>query len=120
MEKRNYNRIPVSIKTQYLECQIGLFKNLYAGTIKDVSERGMFLKTKYELPRNSLIEICIPIVKKKIFGIPIKKKYLCIPANLISTVWEKTPSNGSFTGIGIELSNPPQEYLEFVSSLKSA
>lgn len=119
MEKRFFNRIPVSIKTRYLEWHMGFYKNLYAGTIKNISDRGMFISTNYKLPRNALIEICIPVVKKKILGIPIKKKYLCIPANHISIVWEKVRSNDLFTGIGIKLSNPPQEYLEFIDSLKS-
>jgi hypothetical protein len=118
MEKRAYNRIPVSIKIRYLEWRIGFFKNQYTGTIKNITEKGMFISTNYDVPLDSIIEVCIP-VKKKIFGISIKKKIFCITANLISIVWGGELSKDSNVGIGIKLSNPPKEYLEFVGSLKS-
>ena len=86
MEKRAYNRIPVSIKIRYLEWRIGFFKNQYTGTIKNITEKGMFISTNYDVPLDSIIEVCIP-VKKKVFGISIKKKIFCITANLISVVW---------------------------------
>jgi hypothetical protein len=119
MEKRAYNRIPVSIKIKYLEWHIGFSKNQYTGTIKNITEKGMFISTSYNVPRDSIIEICIPVVKKKFLGIPIKKQIFCITANLISIVWGKKLSEYSFAGIGIELSTPPKKYLEFVGSLKS-
>lgn len=117
MEKRAYKRIPVSIKVRYLEWRF--FKNLYAGTIKNISEKGMFIYTNHTLIPDSLIEICIPVVKKKIFGIPVRKENICIPAGLINIVRENTLSNGSLAGIGIELSHPPQQYLELLKSLKT-
>ena len=117
MEKRAYNRIPVSIKIKYLEWRIG-FKNQYTGTIKNITEKGMFISTNYNVPLDSIIEVCIP-VKKKVFGISVKKNKFCIDANVISIVWGKNISKDSNACIGIELSNPPKEYLEFVGSLKS-
>ncbi len=117
MEKRAYNRIPISIKIKYLECRMG-FKNQYTGTIKDITEKGMFIITNYNVPPDSIIELCIP-VKKKVFGISINKNIFFINANLISIVRGNEPSKSSSTGIGIKLSNPPKEYLEFVDSLKA-
>ncbi len=117
MEKRAYNRIPVSIKIKYLEWRIGS-KNQYTGTIKNITEKGMFISTNYNVPLDSIIEVCIP-VKKKVFGISVEKKLFFIDANLISIVWDGKLSKDSNAGIGIELSNPSKEYLEFVGSLKS-
>jgi hypothetical protein len=115
MEKRAYKRIPARIKIRYLHWHMG-WKNLYTGTIKNLSEEGMFISTNNYFHRDSLIEICIPI-KKRVYGIPIKKKYFYIPANLISIAWGKILSNDSCGGIGIELVDPSQEYLDFVRTL---
>jgi hypothetical protein len=63
--KRAHKRIAANIKIVYLEWRIGFWKNFYKGTIKNLSEKGMFISLDYSLLHNSLIEICIPVKKRK-------------------------------------------------------
>ena len=114
--KRTLQRMPANIKISYIHQHLGFRKNLYNGTIKNLSEKGMFISINNEFPPNSKIELVIP-VKETFLGISIKKQYIYIPFNIISIVWKGALSNDSCDGIGIELSNPPQCYLDFVGSL---
>lgn len=116
--ERAHQRIPASIKIRYVHQHLGFKKILYTGTIKNISEKGMFISTRNYFPSNSKIEICIP-TKKNLLGIYVKNKFICIPANIIDIVWKRACTDGSFEGIGIELSKPMQCYLDFVGSLKS-
>ena len=69
----------------------------------------MFISTKtIYFPLDSLLEIFIPF----------KKTALILPAKVNNIVWRSIVSDGCCDGIGIELSNPPQEYLEFVDTIK--
>lgn len=104
------------MKASYLEWHIGTFKNLYTGTIKNLSEKGMFLSTKYKLSSDSLVEICIPVVKKRILGIPVRTDKICIAADCVSIVWDKKGPSG---GIGIEITRAPAQYLELLESIKT-
>ena len=117
-QKRARQRIPANIKISYIHQHLGFRRNLYKGTIKNLSEKGMFISTNNSLPRNSKIELAIPI-NKTFLGICIKKQFIYIPFNIISIVWKRALSDDSCEGIGIELSNPTQCYLDFVGSLQS-
>ncbi len=117
-QKRARQRIPANIKISYIHQHLGFRKILYTGTIKNISEKGMFISTNNYLPRNSKIELVIP-VKKTFMGIYIKKQCIYIPDNSITIVWKRALSNDSCDGIGIELSNPTQCYLDFVGSFIS-
>jgi len=115
--KRAHQRIPANIKISYIHQHLGFRKNLYNGTIKNLSEKGMFISTNNYFPRNSKIELLIP-VKKTFLGISTKKQCIYIPTNIMRIVWKLASSNDSCEGIGIELSNPTQCYLDFVGSFK--
>lgn len=105
--RRAHERISVNIKIRYLHQHPGhRFRNLYTGTIKNLSEKGMFIRTDCDIPENSLIEICIPY----------KKEVLYIPATAIKIAWRKNICTNSYEGIGIELPHPPREYEAFIES----
>jgi hypothetical protein len=106
---RAQERIPVNIKIRYLHQHPGhRFRNLLSGTIKNLSEKGMFIRTDCDIPENSLIEMCIPY----------KKEVLYIPANAIKIAWRRNISDTSCGGIGIVLPHPPREYAAFIESQK--
>ncbi len=110
MEKRAYNRIAVSIRVKYCLWNPPIWKHRYSGTIKNISEKGICLSTKtIYFPRDSLIEIYIPF----------NKSVLIIPLNISNIVWRSLLSDNTCDEIGIELSNPPQDYLEYVNSINN-
>jgi hypothetical protein len=79
----------------------------YSGTVTDISKNGMFIKIKEMcFPFNSQLEILI-LLKKEVLKIPVK----------VSRIIKSTVL---YDGIGVELINPPQNYVEFVDNLRSA
>ena len=99
MSKRISLRIPVRINVEYSSG-----KNNYTGTITNLSENGMFLKTNGEdFPMGSEFEI----------SIPSKKKNLNVSAKLIRSV---KIDNGN-RGIGVHILNTPKAYIDFVENL---
>jgi hypothetical protein len=77
------------------------------GTVSNLSEKGMFINvTEMTFPLDIQFEVMIPR----------KGQTLRIPVNLNRI--EMSPD--SQDGIGVELLNPPKEYLEFVKDLKSS
>jgi hypothetical protein len=110
MEKRACKRIPVNIELRFYCWNSLSWKKLYPGTITDISEKGMFISTENTcFPCDSLLEIFISFIKEKV---------LYIPAYNSSIMWRRMLPDDSFDGMGIELSNPSQDYLEFVNSLR--
>jgi Tfp pilus assembly protein PilZ len=110
MENRAYKRVPANIKIRYALYNPLFWKNLYTGNIKNLSEKGLFISTKtIYFPLDALLEI----------SIPFKKRVLNLPAKISNIAWRSVVSDNCCDGIGVELSVPPQEYLEFVDSLKT-
>ena len=88
-----------------LECHC--FNIEYFGTVVNLSEKGMFIRSqKITLPLESQFDIFIPLKEGDVLSIGVTVKRLI-------------KSNGYYDGIGIELLNQPQEYLDLVRSLKS-
>ena len=110
-EQRTKKRIPANIEIEYYLWKPLFWKKLYSGTIKNISEKGMFIMTKTpSFPLDSLLEIYIPF----------KKDVLFIPAKDNTIAWRNILSDNSCEGIGVEISNPPWEYLEFYESVRTA
>ncbi len=111
MEKRVYQRIPANIQIDYYLWKPLFWKKLYSGTIKNISEKGMFISTKTpSFPIDSLLEIYIPL----------KNDVLFIPAKDNTIAWRNILSDNSCDGIGVELSNLPREYLKIIESVRHA
>jgi len=111
IEKRADKRIPANIEIEYYLWKPLFWKKLYAGTIKNISGKGMFISTKTpSFPLDSLLEIYIPF----------KKDLLFIPAKDNTIVWRHLLSDTSCDGIGVVLSNPPWEYSEIIENIRTA
>jgi hypothetical protein len=103
MQGRAFERIPLHIKVQF-----SCFGIDYKGTVTNISENSMFIRT-YEMsfPFESQFDVFIPLKDGDMLSVSVTVKRLSI-------------SNGNYDGIGTELLNPPQEFLDLVRNLKSA
>ncbi len=102
VEKRAFQRISTNITIEFLCNNINC-----SGSITNLSEKGMFIKTE---------EMCFPSDSQFEIFFPLKEKIV----NVTTILKRLIMSPDSYDGIGVELSKPPWEYLEFVSNLRSA
>ena len=99
MARRASTRIPIR-----LSVILSSGSRVYPGTVKNISEKGMFISTDVAgLAADSLFDITIPL----------KEDVLHVPGKLVRL----SKINGSYNGLGVELMEPPQDYLDFVESL---
>jgi hypothetical protein len=108
MKKRAYERIPTSIKIQLFCC-----KTEYDGTVMNLSEGGMLINVEnmcfpFELSFQ-IFELSFQII------VLFKKEILKVPVE-VTRIQLKPTSNDS---IGVAITNPSKNYLEFVEYLKS-
>lgn len=102
MQRRTYKRIHSDIKVKF-SCD-----NLdYSGTVNNLSENGMFIST-YDMcfPFDSRFEVVLPL-DEIIINIPVK----------VSRI---TKTNSSYDGIAVEILDPPEKYLEYISNLRAS
>ena len=100
MNRRSFDRVDMSLPVKYV-CD----DTLYSGTIKNLSENGMFIKTGNFLPCINWIEIFVPLDEEiSRFFARIRRIEKIDDANF---------------SMGIELLDPPYKYMEFVSNLKA-
>jgi hypothetical protein len=101
MEKRAFERIPSNVDVKFY-CS----DRCYRGTVTDISENGMFISTKeMYLPFESRMNVCIPF-RKEVFEVTVDFCRI-----IISPLF--------YTCIGLEIHNPPGEYMEFLESQRS-
>jgi hypothetical protein len=100
MEKRAFERAEATLPVKYF-CE----NTQYAGTVKNLSENGMFISTSDFLPCGNTVELLVPL-KEKVSKFSARIKRI-------------VKINESKYNIGVELLDPPENYLEFVSILKS-
>ncbi len=101
MKKRAFERIPKSIFVKFFSGN-----SEYPGIIMNLSEKGMFISTKVTFPLKPKLEILIPL-KEEILQLHGKIKSIGKAGKI-------------YNGIGVELLNPTQNYLKFVSNLKTS
>lgn len=102
MQRRAFERIPVNIKVRFDSCNTD-----YYGTIKNISENGMYISTnKMLFPFDSTVELIIPS----------EDNFLKVPVKVV----RMTKSDDVFDGIGVTLTSDNRNYLEFVKALKAA
>ena len=101
MLKRAFERIPAKINVRFFS-----EKTEYLGTVTNLSEKGMFISSKVSFPLEPQLKILIPL-KEEILNIPVQIRRL-------------KKSGDMYNGIGVEILNPPQNYLDFVIGLRSA
>ncbi len=102
MDKRAFERIPVNLEVEYI-CN----NTVYSGTVKNISRNGMFVDVD---------ELCFPFNSPIELVFSLKKDVLRVSADLNRIVM----SPDSHDSIGVELSKPSQDYLDFISSYKAA
>jgi len=101
MERRALKRIPSDVKSSFF-CN----ETDYFGTITDISENGMHIKTNnISFPIESLVDIVIEI-KTMLLNVPVK-------------ICRLSKSGDVYDGIGVRVLHPVHEYLEYVKTLKS-
>ncbi len=100
-ENRLFERTEITLPVKYL-CE----NILYNGTIKNISENGMFISTCNFLPCSHIVELLIPLKKE------VSKFY--------AKIRRIEREDDSSYNIGVELLNPPEKYLEFIKSLRSS
>ncbi len=99
MAIRTVDRIPVLI-----DVKINYDKSVYIGTLMNISESGMFIRTnKMPSPLQSQIEI----------SILLNEEVICVSGKLV----REENIRGYYNGIGVEVLNPPQNYIDFIDNL---
>ena len=101
MQKRAFERIPVDFKVRYF-CG----DNALNGTVTDLSENGMFIDTKLDFPFDSNCDLVLPLNDQVMKLSVIIKRVV--------------KSKGIYKGMGVELVNPPENYLQLVNELRLA
>ena len=100
MQKRAYERMPISLKVNFF-----YGNELSSGTMTNCSENGMFINTSMCLPFGSIFEIIIKL----------QDELLKVSAHVTRLV----KTGDFYDGMGVELFNKHQEYLDFVNRLKT-
>ena len=96
---RTFDRIPVLI-----DVEISYNNVAVTGTLINISEHGMFIRTnRMPSPLQSQIEITIPL----------KEEAIHVSGKLV----REENIRGYYNGIGVEVSYPPQNYLDFIDNL---
>ncbi|GBE06859.1 MAG TPA: PilZ domain-containing protein [Nitrospirae bacterium] len=101
MFQREFERIPVNIQVKYFN---GITEHF--GTITNLTEKGMFIRTRVSFPMKPRLRIIIPLEKD------ILRVSACIRSFGLS--------RNSYSGLGVEILDPRQNYLDFVGGLRSA
>ena len=100
MEKRSFERIDADVDVRFSYGYI-----FYTGNITNLSERGLFIRTKNCLPDNSLILIMYRVEDELL--------------KILARVKRSIKSNRYNDGMGIEVLNPQSKYHDFVNNMKS-
>lgn len=101
MQRRAFKRIPADFKVRYF-CG----DTACNGIVTDLSENGMFIDTTLDFPFDSNFELVLPLNDEVI---------------KISALIKRVIKNkGVYEGMGVELVNPPENYLQLVNELRLA
>jgi len=99
MKKRAVERIPANLKAEF-----SWGDKVVAGDIVNLSENGFLVKT----------DSC-PVIKAKFdLNISLQDNVLKVPVKVRRIV----KNDNNYDAIGVEIINPPQEYLEYVDALR--
>ena len=99
MDKRAFERISANLEVNYY-CG----NTVCHGTVTNLSEKGMFINTKIEFPFDLNFDL----------HISLDKEFL----KTAVTVKRIVRTDNYYGGIGVELSDPYRNYLEFLQRLK--
>ena len=100
MEKRSFERIYADLDVRFSYGYI-----FYTGKISNLSENGLFIRTRNCLPDNSIVLIMLRVENELV--------------KLLARVKRSTKSGNNHDGMGIEILNPQKKYANYIDSLKS-
>ncbi len=101
MQNRAYDRIHVQLEAMY---HCGVKNN--KGIVKNISENGLFIRTKMDFPFDINFDLIIPSSKGSLH-FPVKINRL-------------VKSDGEYNGIGLEIADQSETYLDYVNSLRTS
>jgi hypothetical protein len=101
MQRRAFERIPVDFKVRYF-CG----DTAWNGTVTNLSENSMFIDTTIDFPFDTNFELVLPL----------NDEVMKISAIIKRVV----RNNDGYKGMGVELVNPPENYLQLVNDLRLA
>jgi hypothetical protein len=101
MEKRAFERIPVSVQANFF-----YGKTMYSGMVTNISQKGMYIK----------IDVCPHFESKFELLLPFKDEVLKVPVEVSRSV----KIDDACYGMGVEVLNSSQDYLEFVESKETS
>ena len=106
MEKRSFERLPVN-----LEARLFYGNLIYTGVVTNISENGLFIRTKMSFPVDSVL-MTVLMMNGSTVDLPIKVRRIAQLKNddpcLISS------------GMGVGLLNPSQQYLDYVANCRAS
>lgn len=95
MSKRVSKRTPANLEVRFSCCN-----TFYSGTVRNFSEKGMYIDS----------EICFPMGSRFVVLLKMKDDILKVPVKIVRTV----KSGNTFGGMGVKLLNLPKEYSELL------
>lgn len=100
-EKRSYPRKPSHLFVRY-----SYGSNIFTGIALNLSKNGLFIKSVKGLPVQTRSDVLIPLVQE-VLKVPINIQWMI-----------KIDMN--YSGMGVQVLNPPNEYLDFVEYFETA
>ncbi|MEN8265292.1 MAG: PilZ domain-containing protein, partial [Nitrospirota bacterium] len=86
MEKRSLERIPVKFQADFFYGD-----EMYSGTVKNISQKGMYIKTEMCPPSESKFEVLLPY-NEHVLKVPVKVRSLVKTGDV-------------YNGMGVEVFN---------------
>ncbi|GBD96779.1 MAG TPA: PilZ domain-containing protein [Nitrospirae bacterium] len=105
-ERRAFERFPAN-----LDARLFYGNLIYTGMVKNLSQNGMFVSTKVNFPLNSEF-IMVVLLNNRTIKLPVKVRR---KVRKESGYYSKMDD-----GIGVELLEPPQNFLDYAGSRKSS
>jgi Tfp pilus assembly protein PilZ len=105
-ERRAYERFPDN-----LQARLFFGNMIYAGKVTNLSKKGMFVSTNVRFPVNTEFMMVV-LLNNRTLKLPIKVRR--------SVKRESAYNSRRDCGIGVELLDAPQNYLDYIGTRKSS
>ncbi len=106
MERRAHERFPDN-----LQARLFFGNMIYSGKVTNLSKKGMFVSTNVRFPVNTEFMMVV-LLNNRTLKLPIKVRR--------SVKRESAYNSRTDCGIGVELLDAPQNYLDYVGTRKSS
>lgn len=108
MKKRAHERIALDLKISFFQSS-----SEYTGTVRNISQNGMYIESRDPLPFQSKFDLHKPFKTKLSVCINCNGDTFDVPVRVKRLVG----NDDSFTGMGVMLQNPSKSYMDFLSGL---